>query len=202
MKKTRPIPFISSVTTIILVIVGANLLSSGINEDSLRSCLRITAQTSLCLFLTTFIASPLHRLNKSNTSKWLMMHRRYLGITFGVSHIIHLGLILWLLNRFYQNDWSGLASSSSLITGSLGYIFIFAMLITSNNMAIKKLGHINWKRLHSFGMYTLFCIFTLTYAGLLTQNWVLNLPFIVLLVFCAILRFKARTSNFRQGVSA
>lgn len=202
MRKARPTQFIGTVTAIILGIVGVNLISSGISEDSLKSCLRITAQTSLCLFLTTFIAAPLHRLKKSNTSKWLMQHRRYLGIAFGVSHIIHLGIILWLLNGFYQNDWLGLTSISSLITGGLGYAFIFAMLITSNNMAIRKLGHKNWKRLHSFGMYTLFCIFTLTYVGLLTQNWMLNSPFIILLGFCAILRFKARVSFFRQGIFA
>lgn len=202
MKKTAPISIVGSVTVIILGIVMAKLFAAGISDESLRVCLRITAQTSLLLFLATFIASPVYRLKKSEVSKWLMRHRRYLGISFGVSHSIHLGLILWLLIGFYQSDWLSLAPLSSLITGGLGYGFIFAMLITSNNAAIKKLGYINWKRLHTCGMYVLFAVFTLTYMALLAKSWMLNMPFILLLAVSALLRFKARTTTYRKGVLA
>lgn len=40
---------------------------------------------------------------------------------------------------------------------------MFAMAATSNDAAMRALGR-NWKRLHTFGIHTLWLIFTLSYS--------------------------------------
>lgn len=69
------------------------LARQGVEEESVRLLIRATARTSFGLFLLAFCASSLRSLVRKDWSSWLLRNRRYLGVSFGVSHTDHLAFI-------------------------------------------------------------------------------------------------------------
>ncbi len=165
------------------VMVVSTFWVQGFNEDALRETLRETARISFILFLVVFLASPLYALNKNSVTQWLIQNRRYLGLSFGVSHLIHLVLIIALVLGYSEGELSNIATSDTYLMGGLGYLFIFAMMMSSNDGAVKRLGRKRWKLLHRVGMYFLFVSFLMSFIGLLDKDQTFYLPFVVAILF-------------------
>ncbi|MBX7059550.1 MAG: hypothetical protein K1X75_15915 [Leptospirales bacterium] len=175
----------------VLVLEGGALLLwlylSEWNELTLRQALRGTARISLLLFLPVFIAGPWRRRQANSLNGWLLKERRYLGLSFAVSHGIHLCTILLITASIY--DWD-LLKANTLVTyigGGLTYLFILLLALTSNNAAYRSLGSRNWKILHSIGIYLIFLIFLVSYGpkAILKAPWKSG-PEIVLLAALAL----------------
>ncbi len=132
----------------------------GWNEESVRILIRSTARSSLLLFLIAFSASSLRRLWRHPASAWLLRNRRYLGVSFAVSHALHLFGLLALMLRF-----DGKADSFTLVFGSIAYVFVAAMALTSNDRAVRYLGGKRWRILHWVGSYTIWAVFAASYVG-------------------------------------
>ncbi len=126
---------------------------------------RYTATFSYFLFLASYTASPLYELMQNKATTWLRRHRRNTGASFAVAHIIHLAaLTSYLIIADSPTD------SSTLIFGGFGYLLMFAMLATSNDALIRRMGLVNWRRLHKFGAHYLAFIFAVTYLGTLEAD--------------------------------
>jgi DMSO/TMAO reductase YedYZ heme-binding membrane subunit len=134
----------------------------GAGEEGLRTVIRATARTSLVLFLGAFVASSLRRLWRSELSAWLLRNRRQVGVSFAVSHALHLGAILALAARFPATFEPG---AVTVVGGGLGYVLIAAMVATSSDAAVRRLGARRWKLLHRVGLWWLFLIFASNYLA-------------------------------------
>jgi DMSO/TMAO reductase YedYZ heme-binding membrane subunit len=132
----------------------------GSGEPGLRVLIRATARSSLVLFLPAFVASSLRRLWPTPFSAWLLRNRRQLGVSFAVSHFLHLAAIL-ALARNHADTFE--VSPVTIVGGGLGYVFIAAMVATSSDAAVRRLGPRRWKWLHRAGLWTLFVIFAQSY---------------------------------------
>ena len=77
--------------------------------DALRSAIRVTARTSFALFLLTFLASSLATLVPTGRTKALLRERRFLGLSFAFSHLVHGVLILIYARLFPERFRSGCA---------------------------------------------------------------------------------------------
>lgn len=166
------------ITTLFAFIV----IKYGINEPGMRLAIRLTARTSVLLFLCAFVASTLRKLWLNPLTIWLLKNRRYLGVSMAVSHGFHALAILGL---------AAVTSGESLEYdhgGMLGYFFIIAMTFTSFNSTANWLGQRNWKILHRVGMYYLWLAFTYTFSQRLSQSVIIYLPFVSLLILALILR--------------
>lgn len=145
------------------VIVGAAAAAIvavyGTGESGIGLGLRVTARVSLALFVLTFIASSVNSLWKGPIGKALLRNRKYLGLSFAVSHTIHLGFIGARVFGHSDAFWAE-RTVPSLIPGTIAYVFLLAMIITSFPRPTKWLGRKKWKLLHKTGMYVLFAIFT------------------------------------------
>jgi len=64
--------------------------------EGIRLVIRATARTSLVLFVMAFTAGALVELVPSDATRWQRRNRRYLGVSFAVSHFIHLAAIVGL----------------------------------------------------------------------------------------------------------
>jgi hypothetical protein len=147
---------------LVAMVVGLSAVY-GLDEAGIRVLIRATARTSFACFLLAFVASPLRRAWRSPASAWLLANRRYLGLSFAVSHALHLVAILALYH------WSGrelFAGTSPLVTvvGGLGYILLAAMAATSFDRAVAWLGVRRWRLLHTIGMYYLWFVFAVSYG--------------------------------------
>ena len=140
--------------------VGAASLATFVTADA-SAVIRLTARTSLALFVLAFAARPLSQLFRV---KWPLAQRRYLGVSFAVSHGFHLAGILVVaadlgFARFAREV--GLTGAF----GGVGYLFILAMVATSFDATTEWLGRRRWKLLHTTGMYVLAVTFAFTYVG-------------------------------------
>jgi DMSO/TMAO reductase YedYZ heme-binding membrane subunit len=118
--------------------------------DGVRLAIRATARTSLVLFALTFTAGALVELMPSEATRWQRRNRRYLGVSFAVSHFIHLGVIVTLAMMDPAVFWKLTTVTNIMLAGS-AYLFIAAMTATSFDRAAAWLGPRKWRLLHLMG---------------------------------------------------
>ncbi len=161
MASTRKIPtwlFAATLIASLATVVGP-LMLFGVSERGWQLAARYTVRVSFPLLLMAYLAGPLMVLWRSNTSRWLLRNRRYVGLNFAIAHTIHLGA----LTSYFL--YLGIAPDApTLLGGGLAYIFMFAMAATSNDWSVNKLGA-NWRRLQSVGLHYIWFIFLVTYLG-------------------------------------
>ena len=147
-----------------LVLVGgaaAGIVSTrDPGPEEVRAVIRMTAFTSAVPFLLLFIASSLHRLRPSATSRWLMANRRYLGLSVAASHLWHLIAIVVFVRLYVTEPVNRL----TLVFGGAGFVFLALMAATSTDAAQRALGPW-WDRLHKTGVYVVWLDFIFTYMG-------------------------------------
>ena len=141
-------------TGLLSVLVGAMTLylmaSHGWEVDGVRLAIRATARTSLVLFALAFTAGAMVELMPSDATRWQRRNRRYLGVSFAVSHFIHLGVIVTLAMMDPAVFWKLTTVTNIMLAGS-AYLFIAAMTATSFDRAAAWLGPRKWRLLHLVG---------------------------------------------------
>jgi DMSO/TMAO reductase YedYZ heme-binding membrane subunit len=146
----------------VAALCGAVLATPSPGAEELRATIRLTALTSVVCFCAAFTASALARLRPSPVTRWLLANRRYLGLSFAVSHLAH-GLAIAALER--QTNFLAGYDATTLVGGGLGFLLIALLAATSNDAAVRRLGATAWKRLHTVGVYYLWFVFIFTYMG-------------------------------------
>jgi DMSO/TMAO reductase YedYZ heme-binding membrane subunit len=145
----------------LVAMVGVLLAATGWTEPGVRLVIRATARTSVALFLAAFLASTLRRRWPGPATSWLLQNRRYVGLGFAVSHLLHLLAILELYDvapaAFADLPWV------TIIVGGGGFVVVGILAATSSDAAVRMLGTQRWRNLHRFGLYYLWIVFTFTY---------------------------------------
>lgn len=131
--------------------------------DGLRQVIRATARSSLALFLLTFAASSLAVLLPSPSTRALVSERRYLGLAFAASHLVHAVAIYAYARVAPELFFNGRTLANSL-PGSLGYLMILLLAITSFRAPARLLGPRAWKALHRTGVWAIWLVFMLALA--------------------------------------
>jgi hypothetical protein len=157
----------------------------GIDEQGMRMTIRATARTSCILFLCAFVASALRRVWSNSISAWLLQNRRYLGLSFAVSHTYHAIALtgLWYVSSGTYPKFEPLAI--------LGYLFLIAMTVTSFQRPAALLGQRAWKILHTAGMHYFWLAFTVEFSMRIFHSVLIYLPLVILLVLAMVLRVIA-----------
>lgn len=169
----------------------AVLAAYGSDEAGLRALIRATARSSLVLFLLAFAASSLRVFVKTATTAWLLKNRRYVGLSFVVSHVIHLAAIVDVSVRWPHPFVEQSAQPLTLIGGGAGYVGLALMALTSWDGAVRKLGAKRWRILHVSGSWILWIIFAQSYAGrAVAAPWPYALA-MVAIIGVAVLRLAA-----------
>ena len=165
-------PLVGWAALTVTVVTATILLTAGTGARGVQLVLRATALVSVSLFLAAFVASSLATLWPSGAAAWLVRNRRYLGVSFAVSHTVHLGAI-YAAVAYYAADADlfpgGQVDPVTRVAGTLGYLCILAMTATSFDRSAAWLGPRSWKRLHTAGLYYIWVVFIVTYSGRATQ---------------------------------
>jgi hypothetical protein len=148
---------VAAASALVAVVSTAVLATAGAGDRGMHLVLRATALMSLSFFLCAFVAAPLRELRPGGAADWLVDNRRYLGLSFAVSHFVHLAAIVELVRITARSP-----SAVTLVVGGFGYVLLFAMAATSSDAAVAWLGARRWRQLHSFGLHYLWLVFTLT----------------------------------------
>ncbi len=179
---------------------GGMILADQGGVEGVRLAIRATARTSLALFLCAFVASALFKLWPGDASRWLLRNRRWFGLGFAFSHLLHAGAI-FLLYRLHPAVFGQLVQPSTLVTGGLAYLFIALLAATSFDRAVATLGPKNWKRLHTLGLWLLWISFVVTNGKRIPASALYSFP--VALLFAALaLRIWAAVRRRPSTVTA
>ncbi len=164
---------------------GLMLFNYGFTEEGTREMIRWSARISVVLFSLAFAASGIHRLVQNSLTFWLLMNRKYLGISFAIVHLEHLFFLVILQYNFHPVFEK--AKTISLIGGGLAYLFLILMLLTSFELFSKFLSKKQWKVLHTVGGYWILFIFLRSYWKRALTEYE-YFPIAILLVLVIIVR--------------
>lgn len=178
----------AGVTAMVAIILA---MDSGV--EGVRLAVRATARTSFTFFLIAFTASSLVRLWPGETTRWLLRNRRWFGLGFAWSHLLHLLMILWLFGNYAGQVPA--PPMATIVGGGIAYAFIAAMAATSFDGAVRWLGPKKWQRLHKTGVWIVWIVFLTSYGkrAVVMPEYI---PPVLLLIAAAGLRFarkRART---------
>ncbi len=164
MTDRRRTPVLSLVTAAVFVLLVSAWLSAGWSEEGVRIVVRWTAKIALLLFAAAFSASSLRLFWRSGATRWLIAHRRRLGLAFAFVMTVHL-LALVVLGVAFPSPFVDGLNAFVLVGGGLGYALMFAMAATSNDASVRRLGVRRWRMLHTVGGWYLWVIFLQSYLG-------------------------------------
>jgi DMSO/TMAO reductase YedYZ heme-binding membrane subunit len=170
------------------------VVSHGGDAEGMRVAIRATARTSLLLFVMAFTASALAGLVPGEATRWQRRNRRYLGVSFAVSHFIHLGAILALASVDQALFWK-LTNIPTIVLAGSAYLFIAAMAVTSFDRTAAWLGPRKWRLLHLVGVWYIWISFAVAVGKRVPLDrfyW----PMAALLLAAAIVRL---IEMFRRG---
>lgn len=148
----------------VLSLMAVGLVLANPDVAGIRSVIRWTARTSLLLFLLTFTASAAWRRWPGEWTRWQLANRRYLGLSFAVSHGLHLVAII-AFAHLAPMAFDQASNPSTRFVGEIGYVFVFAMTATSFDTTAAWLGRRAWKVLHTTGAWYLWLVFLLSYLS-------------------------------------
>ena len=184
-------------------LVAATLVivwTMGPNAETARLLIRLTGRTSLVFFCLAFGAAPLARAVPGPLAFWLVANRRYLGLSFVVSHLVHAGA-LFAFARLDPAQFAAATNPAMFIGGGLGYVFVLLMGATSFDRTAALLGPRRWRLLHLVGGYYLSLVFLQAEAKRAADpgHW----PWLVMIVGVLALRILAtRIATWRTSIAA
>jgi DMSO/TMAO reductase YedYZ heme-binding membrane subunit len=149
--------------------------------EATRLVIRVTAYTSFVPFLAAFLASSVVTLAPNGFTRWLLRERRYLGLSFAFSHLVHLAAIVsyGVMNPQFWPSRSVLANTP----GTIGYVFIALLAATSFRFFARRMSAMAWKRLHTAGVWVVALVYALSFLKRIPTISVLYvIPFSILSV--------------------
>ncbi|ASJ91930.1 ferric reductase-like transmembrane domain-containing protein [Porphyrobacter sp. CACIAM 03H1] len=191
---TGRILFLLIASAIGVVVMGV-LYAGTFSVESIRFAVRLTARFSLALFLIAFCASALQKLWPSSSTAFLVRNRRWFGLSFAFSHLMHALLLVMFLNADPVTFWS-MVKTINLVLGGTGYLFITLLAATSFDGAVRKLGPARWKQFHTLAVWVVWGNFVLSNAKRIPVSEFYIIP-VALLLLAVALRLLARRAARR-----
>jgi DMSO/TMAO reductase YedYZ heme-binding membrane subunit len=106
------------------------------------------------IFLVTAISS-IQILFPGPLPMWLLRNRKYIGMCFAVAMAWQATFIFIMSNIFRDYYYGEVYLLRDELEGSIGYIFLPAMVVTSFHFGRKHLNPYQWKLLHKSSIYFL-----------------------------------------------
>jgi hypothetical protein len=194
-------PLLGLVTIALLGMAVLLLVANVFDVAGIRLVIRATARTSLLLFALAFSAQALMTLWPSGLTSWQRRNRRFLGLGFAVSHMVHAAVIVAfaILDpvAFHQNSMAG-----SIVSGGIAYVFIVALALTSFDRSAAWIGPRAWRALHWTGGYYILISFIVTNGKRIGTSPLYALPVVLMLAIVALRLLAWRTRRTAMAVSA
>lgn len=161
-------PFAIPTTNLLLALLIAYFPFFGIqplDSETYSQAIQWSARYSGLLFVLVFAIRPINQTKSTSWANTLLKQRRYWGISFALAHLVHLSTIIVKVQWYHNGDFLAVAPLSTQLVSLFLVLCMMAMLFTSNNWSIKKLGAKRWKTLHVVCLYLLALSFTSSFLG-------------------------------------
>ena len=173
--------------TIVVTMMGADMSTA----SGVSSMIGFSVRLAVPFIFLVVAASSMQILFPGSFSKWWLRNRKYIGMCFAVA-MSWQGLFIFIMSYFFRDYYfENVYLFSDELEGSIGYIFLPAMVVTSFHFGRKHLSAKQWKLLHKSGIYFLWAYPFSTYWWSLSyyQNPV---PLDYVYYWCGFLAFAVR----------
>jgi len=191
---------VTLITAMLVVMTLGVAAARTFDVDGVRMAVRYTARSSLVLFCLAFSARALLTLFPSMWSRWQFRNRRYLGLSFAISHALH-AVAVATFAVVSPVAFTGATSIASYVFGGVGYIFIALMAATSFDKTAAAIGPRAWRALHLTGGYYLLVQFMVSF-GKRVPDMPLYGIFLVPLIVVFVLRMVAMSRRPSGALTA
>ena len=173
--------------TIVVTMMGADMSTA----SGVSSMIGFSVRLAVPFIFLVVAASSMQILFPGSFSKWWLRNRKYIGMCFAVA-MSWQGLFIFIMSYFFRDYYfENVYLFRDELEGSIGYIFLPAMVVTSFHFGRKHLSSKQWKLLHKSGIYFLWAYPFSTYWWSLSyyQNPV---PLDYVYYWCGFLAFAVR----------
>ncbi|HEY5756499.1 MAG TPA: hypothetical protein VIU34_11795, partial [Steroidobacter sp.] len=101
---------VGAVTVALILVVTMEAMVASAPVDGVRGIIRATARSSFALFALAFTASAACYFWPNAWTRWQLRNRRYLGVSFAVSHLVHL-LAIFALGHLAPDELAAEANA-------------------------------------------------------------------------------------------
>jgi methionine sulfoxide reductase heme-binding subunit len=186
---------VGAVAIALILVVTMEAMMAAMPVDGVRGIIRVTARSSFTLFALAFTASAARYFWPNTWTRWQLRNRRYLGVSFALSHFVHL-LAIFALGHLAPAELAAETDAITWIFGGLAYVFIGLMAATSFDSTARLLSPRAWSILHTTGSYYIWLIFANSYLAR-AMTIPAYIPVAALVVLILGLRIAARVSKAR-----
>ena len=172
---------------IVVTMMGADMSTA----SGISSMIGFSVRLAVPFIFLVVAASSMQILFPGSFSKWWLRNRKYIGMCFAVA-MSWQGLFIFIMSYFFRDYYfENVYLFRDELEGSIGYIFLPAMVVTSFHFGRKHLSAKQWKLLHKSGIYFLWAYPFSTYWWSLSyyQNPV---PLDYVYYWCGFLAFAVR----------
>ncbi len=153
LNKWRLFGLISIPMSIVMVIAMTGVdLSTGAGVSSM---IRFSVRWAVPFIFLVVAASSVQILFSGPFPMWWLRNRKYIGLCFAVAMAWQGAFIFIMSNFFRDHYYADIYLLRDELEGSIGYIFLTAMVVTSFRFGRKHLTQKQWKLIHKSGIYFL-----------------------------------------------
>lgn len=119
-------------------------LTGGLGVEPINALERAYGELGLMLLVLGLVITPLRRHTGIN----LLKFRRALGVTTFFYIVAHFAVWALLDVGTFARVWEEIVKRPYVTVGMASFVMMIPLAITSNNMALRKMGGIAWRKLH------------------------------------------------------
>ena len=167
-------------------------MTGGLGAEPIKELEHRLGELGLIFLIVTLAVTPLRRF----TGIALIKFRRALGLlTF---FYIFLHLLVWLVLdvQILAEIWKDILKRPYITIGMAGFLILIPLAVTSNNLSIRKLGALRWKRLHQLSY--LAAILGAVHYVMLAKGWQLE-PLLYLGAVLGVLILRLKAPRLRRA---
>ncbi|MEM8500232.1 MAG: hypothetical protein AAF542_19610 [Pseudomonadota bacterium] len=138
------------------LLILLEMLSTGLlTGEDVSHMIGYAVRWAIPFIFLVIATSSLLILFPNAVTKWLMRNRKYLGLCFAVA-MAWQGLFILIVSTVHREYYfSDIFYFRDELEGTVGYLFLAAMTITSFQFARKRITPAQWKVIHTCGVYFL-----------------------------------------------
>ena len=139
--------------------------TGGLGVEPIKELEHRLGLLGLQMLIATLAVTPLRRF----TGISLLKYRRALGLL--AFYYITCHLLVWLVLdvQILDEIWADIVKRPYITIGMAGFVLLIPLALTSNNLSVRKMGPMAWKRLHQL-FYVAAILGSLHYV-MLVKGW-------------------------------
>jgi len=192
-ERFRGWPLFWLISALVVLMTVVIIVTTPDSVEGIRAAIRATARTSFALFLAAFTASSLAALAPGPFTKSLVRERRFIGLAFAFSHLVH-AIVIYTYWKLAPDLLMAGRTVASSLPGTIGYVFVILLALTSFKSTTRMIGQKSWKILHTTGVWVLAGVFALSFFKRIPMSYWYAVPFAIV-VSAATVRGVARLAK-------